>query len=330
MFSRTFFSRALLVTAVLAVYTPASAAVFSGTLYYTNWTGGQNVNKITYSYNDATHAFGLGSPTNVASTNGADGIIFAPNGNLLIGGQGSGNVYEVNPNTGAVVNTQFTGNASYHLTLNPNGNSVYTSDFGGALHTLSVPIGSGSATQAISGSERGLTQVAFGNSDSVFYVNGNPNGFGNVGMIDLSTGVTTRLYTSVQPAHGIIFDPFTDLITMFGAGRTGTINATDGSGLLTSGGIFQVGDFDQGAVDGKGHALVAGSDAITFIDYSISHDITHPDFTTTLFGFSGIDDVAPLVGAGSDPTPNPVPVPGTLALLGLGIGILSVVRWKRV
>jgi hypothetical protein len=330
MFSSKSFSRVFLAAAISAVYvTPASAALISGTLYYTNFTGGQNVNNITYSYDDVTHTFGLGAANNLASTNGADGIIFAPNGNLLIGGQGSGNVYEVNPNNGNVVHTQFTGNPSFHLTLNPNGNSVYTSDFGGALHILSLPIGSGSATQSITGSERGLTQIAFGNNGAVFYVNGNPNGFGNLGTIDLSTGVTTQLHSGVQPAHGLIYDPFTNLITMFGAGETGTMNATNGSGLLTSGGIFQVSDFDQGAIDGKGHALVAGSGAITFIDYSISHDITHPDFTTTRFGFNGIDDVAPLTGAGSNPNPNPVPEPGTIALLGLGLAGLYFSRRKQ-
>jgi len=310
-----------------------SATVFTGTVYYTYFTGGQNVWRVGYSYNDATNAFALNTPQNVASTNGADGIIFAPNGNLLVGGQGSGNVYEVNPATGAVVHTQNTGTPSFHLTLDPNGNTVYTSDFGGRLNKVAIPIGSGNTPRSISGDETGITQVAFGLGDTVFYVQGNPNGFGNLGTIDLATGVTDRLHTSVQPAHGLIFDPFTDLITMFGAGATGTMNATDGSGLLTSGSIYGVGDFDQGAIDGFGHALVAGSGAITFIDYHLSGDITDPDFVTNVFSaggvsFNNIDDVAPLVGPGSNP--NPVPEPGTLLLLGLGIaGLVASRRAKR-
>ncbi len=306
-----------------------SATAFTGTLYYTYFTGVPNVWRVSYSYDDGSQTFSLNTPQNIASTNGADGIIFAPNGNLLIGGQGSGNVYEVNPATGAVVHTQYTGTPSYHLTLNPSGNAVYTSDFGGRLNTVAIPIGSGNTPRSISGDETGITQVAFGTGGSVFYVQGSPNGFGNLGTIDLATGVTDRLYSSVQPAHGLVFDPFTDLITMFGAGRTGTMDAADGSDLLTSGSIFGVGDFDQGAVDGFGHALVAGSNAITFIDYHLSGDITHPDFVTNRFNaggvsFANIDDVAPLAGPGSNP--NPIPEPGTLLLLSLGIAGLAVSR----
>lgn len=81
------------------------AAIFSGTLYYTTFAGAPNVWNVNYSYDDSTHAFSLGSHNSVATLGGADGIIFGTNGNLLVGGQGP-IVYEVNPNTGAVVNSQ--------------------------------------------------------------------------------------------------------------------------------------------------------------------------------------------------------------------------------
>lgn len=319
------FARAALAAALgIAVAAPASAAVFSGNLYYTLFSGGPNVWRVGYSYNDATQSFALGSPANVASTFGADGIIFAPNGNLLIGGQNSGNVYEVNPVSGALVHVQHTSTDSYHLALDPNGGAVYTSTFMGPLQTLSMPIGSAVATTAISGDDGGITQVAFGTGAAVFYVNGNPNGGGNLGTIDLSSGVTTRIHSGVAPAHGLIYDPYTQLMTMFGAGQTGTMSAADGSGLLTSGAIFGVNDFDQGAVDGLGHALVAGAGAITFIDYHLSHDVTNPDYTVSIGGFDAIDDVAPLAGPGSNP--NPAPEPGMLTLLGLGLGGVAMLR----
>ena len=302
----------------------AHATLFSGTLYYTTSAGGQNVWSIGYSYNDATNAFNLGSPNNIASLGGADGIVFAPNGNILVGGQGTGNVYEVTTG-GTLVHTQNTGDQSYHLTLDPSGNKVYTSNFGGSLNTVSIPIGSGSANTAISGGDSGLTQIAFGDAGSVFYVNGGPNCCGNLGTIDLSTGNTTRLHSSVTPAHGLVYDPYTDLITMFGYGYTGTMNATDGSNLLTSSQQFTC-DFDQGAVDGQGHALVAGCGGITLIDYSGSMDITNPNYSQTIYGFSSIDDVAPLVGAGSNPNPGPLPEPASVALVGLGLAGLALSR----
>jgi|GraSoiStandDraft_41_1057321.scaffolds.fasta_scaffold531134_2 hypothetical protein len=298
----------------------ALALVFNGTLYYTVFSGAPNVFKINYSYDETTTTFTLGAPTVVGTTNGADGIIFLPNGNLLIGGQGANHVTEMTP-AGVIVTTQALTSASFHETLANDGSVVYTSSFGGPLQTVNIPIGTGATPTTITGGDSGITQVAFGDEGTAFYVDGSPNGFGNLGLINIATGVTTRLYTGVQPAHGLIYDPFTDLITMFGAGHTGTMNDVTGGNLLTSATAFTC-DFDQGAVDGFGHALVAGCGGITFIDYHLSGDITNPNFFTTQFGFGAIDDVAPLTGAGS----NPAPEPGTLLLLAAGIAGLAAAR----
>ncbi len=92
---------------------------------------------------------------------------------------------------------------------------------------------------------------------------------GNLGTLDLTTGTTTRLYSGVRPAHGLIYDPFTNLMTMFGAGHTGTMNASDGSDLRISNAAFTC-DFDQGAVTGTGIALVAGCGGLTLLDYTQS------------------------------------------------------------
>lgn len=305
----------------------ASALVFTGALYYTEFSGTPNVWRDTYTYNDATHSFTMGTAAPIATTPGADGIIFAPDGNLLVGGQGANHVYEVNPTTGAIVASQAVPTNVFHLALNPNNQAVYTSTFEGPLETLNIPIGTGNTQTAVTGNDTGVTQIAFGNGGVVFYVDGNPNCCGNVGTINLATGVTNRLYAGVTPAHGIIYDPFTGLITMFGGGWTGTMNGTNGSGLLTAN--LSGANFDQGAVDGFGHALIAGSGEITFVDYSVSHDITHPDFITAVGGFGAIDDVAPLTGPGSNPTPTSLPEPGSLSLVALSLAGLALGKRKK-
>ena len=135
--------------------------------------------------------------------------------------------------------------------------------------------------------DRTLTQVAFGTGGPVLA--GQPEWTSKSGhhRLQRRDGADTRC-----APHRLIFDPFTDLMlptmSLDGAGATGTMDAANGSGLLTSGSIFGVGDFDQGAVDGFGHALVAGSGAITFIDYHLSGDITDPDFVTNRFNAGGV------------------------------------------
>jgi hypothetical protein len=325
--SRSLFVAALAIIAAV----PAQATVFKGDLFFTRFSGGVNVSTIPFTYDDdnggPTKLFSLGSEVGIAATNGADGIIFSPNGNLLIGGQCSGLVHEVTK-AGAVVGSSSAQGCSFHLTLDAGGEKVWTSSFGGDIVEVPLPIdGTAGTLHDVTGDDGGLTQIAFnGDASKAFYVNGQPNGGGNVGIIDLSTFVTTRIHTGVTAAHGLIYDPFTDLMTLFGAGQVGTLSAADGLGLKTGSiaAITGVCDFDQGAVDGKGHALVAGCGGITLIDYRVSGDITAPDFAATIFGFSNIDDVAPLVGLGAPPTG--ASEPATLGIVGLG---LLAAAWAR-
>ncbi len=317
-----------LLMGVMLLSITASADTFQGTLFYTHYTGGNNVWSLDFHYNDATNAVQLTNNHSIAAVNGADGIIFAPSGNLLIGGQGADVIHEITA-TGTPVSDTNLRDQSYHLTLSPDGSKVYTSNFSGPLSTAGLTGGhlNGSATiNAVTGNDNGLTQIAFAPNGNVFYVNGGPNGGGNLGMIDLVTMVTARDFSGVNAAHGLIYDPFTQLMTIFGHGHTGTFD-TNGANLLQSGTQFTC-DFDQGAVDGLGHALVAGCDQVTFIDYSKSHDITNPDFYQVFNGptdnsypnFAGIDDVAPLVGPGSNPS---VPEPGSMVLLSSGLASMA-------
>jgi hypothetical protein len=125
----------------------------------------------------------------------------------------------------------------------------------------------------------------------------------------------------------MVFDPFSGKVVLFGAGKVGAIDPAT-PGVYSESAMLWT-DFDQGAVDGLGHAFVAGGGGITFIDYSISGDITTPDYVTTITGFTNIDDLAPLIGAGGGGGPVvPVPPAVVMAVTG-GIGLLGFRRRQR-
>ena len=105
----------LVATAILGT-DPVSAAAAastptSGTLYFTcfasqgrvtsNCQTSHDVQKAIYSFDGSQLV--VGSPQPVANTQGADGIQFLPNGELVVAGQQSGTVSEIDPSTGSPV-----------------------------------------------------------------------------------------------------------------------------------------------------------------------------------------------------------------------------------
>jgi hypothetical protein len=313
------FKRVALGFAVLLLAAPAGRAdLFNGTLFYTNFTGGVNVNSVDYSYNSTTQVLTVNNQHGIASLGGADGIIFAPDGDLLVGGQGSGVVFKLHTDGTGITSRSAAGQANFHLALDPSGTQFYTSNFQGPLITMPLNPFSNGTSHTITGSEGGVTQVAFAPNGNVFYTSSQPNGNGTYGQINLNTFVTTRLSgaSAILPAHGIIYDPFTGLITLFGDGAVGTFDQ-NGANFKQRTGINA--DFDQGAVDGQGHAFIAGNGQLTFIDYSATHDITSANNIVRIVGgFSGIDDLAPLVGAGAPPPTTGAPAPPAAVLLASG------------
>jgi len=302
---------------------------FSGTFYFTHYQGGgDNVWKDTYSYDQTTQTLTQGTVVGIAAVNGADGIIFDAHGHLLVGGQGQDVIHMLNQN-GTSVDNEPLRDQSYHLALDPSGNFVYTSNFGGPLDIAPLTasgFGGAATLHSVTGGDTGLTQLAFDpKTGQTFYDNSQPNCCGSFGTINLSTYVTTQLRASETAVHGMTYDPFTGLITFIGDGYVGTYNPTSDPYLQNK---INGADFDQGGLDGFGHALIAGSNEVTFIDYSISGDITNPNKVIVLNdpGFENIDDIAPLSGPGSH---RSVPEPGTLALLAAALTSLVFVRRRK-
>jgi len=152
--------------------------------------------------------------------------------------------------------------------------------------------------------------------------------YGHVGTINLATGKTTcfgpspGVCTTFNGVHGGIYDPYTGDLIVFGYNEINQINPN--TGLLIahesvgspplpsgpSGGNV----FDQGAVDGFGHLFLSwasNTGGIYFEDYASSGLIgaasNYNKFTGgALFlnnlgqpAFYDVDDVAPIVGPGS-------------------------------
>src|SRR5579863_10250059 len=191
----------------------ARAGTIDDSLYFTTFNGGgDDVWKTTATYDgDGTSGSGTfspGAPTNLAATPGSDGIVLNPNNNqLLVGGQGAGSIYQVNPAGGNSWTTLNAGMNTYEITVDPNKNVVWGGGSeGGATTITSVPInptGGSPTLTPVSGDDTTVTHITFvpgltmtgcaTGHECAFYTRGGDGGGGNVGVIDLTTGKTTAI-----------------------------------------------------------------------------------------------------------------------------------------
>lgn len=274
------------------------------------------VQKVHYSF-DGSSSFSLGTPSTVldlGKSGNADGLIFAPNGNLLIGGSTTHQIEQITTGGTVVGSVNVGGTDPYHLTLSPNGKTIYSGGSTGLAGDDPGPLGitpffSAGTMHSVSGDDTALTQLAFDTNGNVYYTSSPDTGVGSVGTINLSTLTTTRHIASLPAAHGITYDPFTGDLMVSGNSHITqidpkTFNVVSDLDLSSMG----VSMLDQVYVDGHGH-LFAGDNGqvsfitgtgtkgkLVFIDYSGGNHLigAASDFVAANSLALALDDIAPI------------------------------------
>src|SRR5262249_20382911 len=177
----------LVLAACLFGPSPVRADMFDWTLFFTTFSGGQNVHSISFSYDDSAHLLGLGPIHYIASTPGADGLVFTSDGFLAVGGQGNA-VYKVNPNaTNSFTSQNAGGTSAFHMMVAPNG-TIYSSGIPGTPAAYNSTLTSNGVAHPVTGSVNSVDTISWSGSDSTkgFYTRSGAGGFGSFGRIDLS------------------------------------------------------------------------------------------------------------------------------------------------
>lgn len=314
----------------------ATAANTSGTLWYTTYNGGQNIHKVDYTW--SSNVLSLSANTAIGpGVNGADGILFLPNGNLAIGGQGR-RVHEVDP-AGNLVTTLTVPTDSYHLSLSPGGKVLYSASIPGQPTAITLN-GSGGLTGAsavalpVAGTQTSLDTIAWAsggpNQGKALYTSSSSGGNGVVGTITIAggpespTSATTSGPVALPASHGLVYDPFSDSFITMGDDEISRFSSA-GVLLETLGFAGQGVNFDQGTVDGLGHIFAADNNGrLYLVDYSGGTFAGATSDSAFLANF--LDDIAPKVGSGSNPPPTVPETGGTLWLMGCGFGLVFAGR----
>jgi hypothetical protein len=246
---------------------------------------------------------------------------------------------EVDPNTGAVTSfssNTYSLNvmvSSDGTRVYMDGDGCQPNGSGGCLPLsnnlawapLTPTVGPASNTLTLTGDDTVLNTVIFVSPTLAYYVAELTPQFrgetGHIGVLNPTTGVTTCFKTGASctvynGVHGAVYDPFSKDLIVFGYDVVDQINPATGAVVATEtvsslAPYVSSGNFDQGAVDGFGHLFIsfAGNPGfLYFEDYSSTGVIGQTNFNMITNGgnndlggtaFNYIDDLAPIVGPGS-------------------------------
>lgn len=268
-----------------------------GTLYFTTFRH-WGLYSTVFTFRGAE--LSLSKPRLVAALPAADGVAFAPDGMAIVGGQGTGDIYEVDTATGAYRTEPSGCPEAYLLAVDPAGSGVYTAGLPGALCRSPIrPLRAGTRI-AVTGDDNKITLVAFDATGTAFYTTGTSAGPGDFGVIDLLTGSTTRTIVGAPFAHGMSYDTATRSIYLFGGTTIAQVDPRAPTRVVSTLSVPHT-QFDQGTTDGRGHVFVASNlGQLVVVDVGTTRVIGARANTVSVRNLMPyLDDVAPLVGPGA-------------------------------
>jgi len=283
------------------------ASAYAGTLYFTRFNVGNcpNVNKVAFTYTTDSE-FALEKPQQVACVPNADGVVFAPDGDLLVGG--GDYIFKVNARTGKFTSVK-SGGWALHTMLDPSQQQLWASSIPGTPVSIPLSPFADGTPHALTGDDASVTTIVWDAAGHAFYTASGSPGNGNFGTIDLVQFKTTRLLSGLPAAHGMAFDPFTQNLILMGSTHLTQIDPRSPATIVSElvidhvdqGNLRYPVQFDQGTIDGQGHIYAASNNGhLVFVDYSLTRRIGDPkNFKAVQFLSDQLDDIAPIVGPGA-------------------------------
>ena len=170
---------------------PATAHPLRGELYYTRYLGAPNLNKIPFAFDGKAMTLGRKAP--VANLLGADGLGFAADGRLIVGGQGD-RVHAVRiGEPGGQQSVSAGGAKVFHVAIDPDGRRAWLTGTPGQLVEVPLEPFADGVPRPLQGDDTAISALAFDGAGRAYYTTGDDRGAGHFGTIDLKTFTTSRM-----------------------------------------------------------------------------------------------------------------------------------------